>query len=374
MFRPLRAWLAAAGVALLSIQPASADIKAFNEKMAARDFKAASAEAAATWPALDKSRQDIATIAREFGFAAYMAGDYASALTFAEFAVANEPAGPAADEQRATAAVLAHLAAHRQQPTQSSRNGLYNALSARAAMPGIDIISYLGLDAALVYDFEKGNWNDAQASSSLAERLTATGGQVYLLNNRRFQLFNGVATYMSSRDKAVFDKLTALVEVMAEDVDAAPTEKDAEDLAESFWDAYAWRQAIGNHLVGRNRMKWPNRDDSDVKATTERRVRLLGAHKDPETCVSKGDLRKTPSYPPSALYKGLIGVVVVRFDLDDHGAPSNTRVLSAVPEKYFGESVLKGMKDIRYVPGKPWGASCSLAEKGRVLTFVFAIR
>src|SRR5689334_1369714 len=85
MFRSSRIWIAAIGLAVLAVLPASADIKTFNEKVGARDFKAAAAEAAATWPTLDKSRKDIAIIAREFGFAAYMAGDFSAARTFAEF-------------------------------------------------------------------------------------------------------------------------------------------------------------------------------------------------------------------------------------------------------------------------------------------------
>ncbi|MFT3724197.1 MAG: TonB family protein [Hyphomonadaceae bacterium] len=374
MFRSSRIWIAAIGLAVLAVLPASADIKTFNEKVGARDFKAAAAEAAATWPTLDKSRKDIAIIAREFGFAAYMAGDFAAARTFAEFAVANEPEGPDAPAQRATATVLVKMAAHKQQPTQATRNDLFSALSARASTPGMDIISYLGMDATLAYDFEKGSWKDAQASSSLGEQVTATGGPVYVLYNRRFQLFNGVATYMSTKEKSVFDKLTALTKTMIDDINAAPTDKDAAPFEDFYWDVYAWQQAIGNHLVGRNKMEWPERDKSEeAKPVSERMVRLLGKRSDAEKCGTKPDKRQKPSYPSSALYKGLTGVVVVRFDIDDKGRPSNTKVLSAVPEKYFGEAVLKSMKDFRYLPDKPWDASCSLAQQGRVMTVIFSI-
>ena len=61
-------WIAAFALALLAAAPATADIKAFNAKVLARDYKGAAAEAAATWPTLDKSCKDIAIIANEFGF------------------------------------------------------------------------------------------------------------------------------------------------------------------------------------------------------------------------------------------------------------------------------------------------------------------
>jgi TonB family protein len=372
MFRSPRVWLAAIGLAVFLTLPAAADIKAFNEKVSARDFKAAAAEAAATWPTLDKTRKDIAIIAREFGFAAYMAGDYVAARTFAEFAVANEPEGPDAQAQRATAAALVMLAAYKQKPAQATRNELFSAMSARVTMPGFDIISFLGVDALVAYDLEKGNWQDAQASSTLAEQLTLAGGLAYKLNNRKFQLYNAVADYMVTKDKPVYDRLDALSETMRDDIDAAATEEEAAKFADFYWSVHAWKQAIGTHLVGRFKMKWPDKDDEE-EGHSERVARLLDGRTDSKTCKLRIDMKKKPSYPASALYGGMIGVVILQVDIDGQGMASNAEVLTAVPEKYFGDAVLKSVKDIRYVPGEPWNTSCSLATKARVITFSFAI-
>jgi TonB family protein len=362
------------GVALLATLPASADIKTFNEKVVAKDFKAAAAEASTTWPTLDKSRRDISIIAREFGFAAYMAGDYTAARTFAEFAVANEPAGPDAEEQRATATALIKLAAFKQQPTQATRNELFDALSVRAGMPGIDIISYLGIDATLAYDFQKGYWKDAQASSTVGEQLTTAAGPIYKLSNRKFQLYNAVATYMTAREKSVYEKLETLSRTMRDDIEAAATENDAAELADFYWDVNAWKQAIGLHLVARRKMKSPDETkDDDEEEASERLTSLLGQRADAKTCMSRIEMRKRLSYPPSALYDGLIGVVILRVDVDEQGKASNAEVVTAVPEKYFGEAVLKSVKDIRYIPGEPWNASCSLAAKARIISFNFTI-
>lgn len=79
------------GLAVLA-GPARADIKSFNAAMQKGDYKAAAAEAASTWPTLNKSRDDLAIIAREVGFAAYLAGDFAAAKTYGEAAVAGSNA------------------------------------------------------------------------------------------------------------------------------------------------------------------------------------------------------------------------------------------------------------------------------------------
>lgn len=86
----LRIGVFVAGV--LMALPAWGDIKSFNAAVTAGDFKKAAAEAATTWPTLDKSRDDIALIAREFGFAAYLATDYAAAQTYAD----SQPKDPQA--------------------------------------------------------------------------------------------------------------------------------------------------------------------------------------------------------------------------------------------------------------------------------------
>jgi len=44
-----------------------------------------------------------------------------------------------------------------------------------------------------------------------------------------------------------------------------------------------------------------------------------------------------------------------------------------VPDKYFGEAVLRSVNDIRYKPGGKWGAECTLVQPGRVITFQFTV-
>jgi len=359
--------------------PASADIRAFNEKVKVQDYKGAAAEAAATWPTLDKSRKDIALIAREFGFSTYMAGDFAGAQTFAKFAADNEAAGPAGDLSRATSMVLYELAGHAEKHTADTRNSLLAAVRSRAALPGVDNITYLGFEAVVTHDFQYGKWADAAESAQLAATATEQAGPTFTLRNRRFRLFGEVAEYMRSYQKESYDRLDALVKAVRADVNNAPTESEAQSFVDLYWDAHAWKEAFGLHLVASRKMKSP--DEAALEEAkklqgppTDRDVRLLGIGPDMTTCRYRVGMSNKPNYPPSAMYAGMAAVVVLRMDVDKDGRTSNHRMLAAVPERDFGTAVMRAAKQIRYFPDKPWDASCSLEHKGRVMTFQFVVR
>lgn len=369
----LRWQVAVCVAALMMALPASADIKTFNGHVTAGNYKAAAAEAAATWPTLDKSRKDIALIAREFGFAAFVAKDFAAARTFAQAALDAEANDPAAAQSRTASMILLRLAEHRAAPTQQTRDNLLAAETARGAFPGIDNISYLGLDSVVAFDFEKGAWKNAQATTELAMRMSFDGGAPFLIYHRRFALFNAVASYMVKEDVLVYDKLQKLKDAMIADINAAPSDESAMTHVAFYWEVSAWANSIGTHLVGERKMEWPDREDQKYPKPTERMMRLLSSTDPDAACVSQIDMRKKPSYPSSALYKRLIGTVIIQVEVDEKGQAKNGKILASVPEQYFGEPVMKSVPDIRYKPGPKWNSSCSLAEKSRIVTFQFQI-
>lgn len=367
---------AAMGVALLG-GSAFADIKSFNAAVLARDYKTAAAEAATTWPKLDKSRADIAVIAREFGFAAYVAGDFAAAKAFGDAAVAGSAAHNEAADLRTNSEILLRLSELKLKPEQASRDRLYATLQTRASQAGIDLITYLAADALTAHDFDKGAWRQAAASAALGVTLTDKQVGAYRVQNYRFSLFKNVAEYMTSKTVKTFEELSALRMRMVADINNAPSDESVSDLTDFYWDILAWQNAIGSHLVGRKRMTWPKDDGAfaglGLKAS-DRAVRLLALRPEHEPCFSDIDMRRNPLYPRSALYEGIIGTVILRVDIDAKGDASNAKVLAAVPGEMFGDAVLASVKNIRYTPGKNWGPECSLAYPGRVITFQFTIR
>lgn len=252
MLKSPQFWMVAAAAVLLACIPASADIKTFNAKMTAQDFQGAAAEAEATWPTLDKFRDDIAIIANEFGFASYLAGNFVGTRTFAQFVIDSTATGPEVDQLRVTSTVLLRLVQYAEAPTADTRNNLYEAVRASTDMPGMDMTTFLGLQAVVSHDMKTGSWATAVESARLAASATERGGQEFMLRNRRFRILTEFADFMLSNKKSNYDNLDALVDVVRNDVNAAPTEAEAEKMTEIYWDIFAWRDALRLHLEALN--------------------------------------------------------------------------------------------------------------------------
>lgn len=371
----------AACAAALLVMPASADIGAYNAAVKAGDYKKAAAEAAATWPTLDQSRADIALIAREFGFVSFVAGDFAAAQTFAQTAVTKQTGDAAAADELLVSAVLLNLASHKAKPSAATRDKLFEALSARAAKPGLDNISYLGTEALVAFDFDKGRWKEAQASAHLAADMTAKGGVTFLINRRRYQLFAGIADYMATKKPETRDDLLALQEAIMGDMQAVGSEVAATKFKSLYWEVNAWSDSMRSHLVAQGKFKPSSKTLVELLADQERirsayplAQQILHQHDDGNTCRRTLKVKQLPQYPPSALYKGFVGTVILQVDLDAEGKLNNPVILAAVPEKDFAKSVLKSFDGVRYEPGPGWDASkCSLAHKAHTIIFNFMI-
>lgn len=380
--------MAIAGVCLIAALialPAFADIKSFNAAVTAGDYRTAAAEAAATWPTLDKSREDIAVIAREFGFVSYVAKEYAAAKTFAEFAAAQNVEGDGAAEAKALGTLLLRAAEYRLKPSDAARDALFGALEARAALPSFDNISFAATEAVLGHDLDKGRWRNAAASAELATRLASAGGAYYAHERRKYELYRHVADYRVRERAETYDALTELLEAICAQAAAIPSDQAAQRFVELFWEVWAWRSALSAHLTSRGVREHTRKQAqraADEKARWERLgadeqlSRRLGrqpAGSDP-ACQKMFDPRRKPDFPSSALFRGFVGSVVLRADLDESGKLHNPEILAAVPEKFFGGAVLEASDDMRYVPGKVWdAASCTMAEDDRIVTFEFII-
>jgi TonB family protein len=368
--------LALAFGALLIAGTAAADIKSFNAAMKAKDYKAAAAEAATTWPTLDKSRKDLAVIAREFGFAAYLSGDFAGAKIYGEAALTASRAQGEAPELQMGSETLTRLAEHRMAPSEATRDKMYAVLAARTEHPGVDLVSYFAADEALAFDFKRGDWKDAMASAGVGSKLSGNGGAFYLVQHLRFDLFASVARYMIDKEQPAYDDLDVLHQRVIDAINAAESDEAAKPLETVYWDIRAWREALGNHLAGRRKLKVPEAaapHEMRMRSVNDRAVRLLDLGAEDKPCQLTIDMKRNPQYPKSALYKGLIGVVILRVDVDAQGKSLKPEILGAVPDKIFGDAVMRSVKDLRHLPGEKWGPDCAVQRTGRVITFMFSM-
>jgi TonB family protein len=358
------------GTAMVLAFPAFADIKAFNAAVSAGDYKAATVEAARTWPQLDKSRADIHVIAHEFGYAAYMNGDYAAMKTYAEFA-ASHPATAADASLAATAGVLLRLAEHRLKPGDKTRDQLMAALNQRASLPGFDNISYFGIDTLVSHDIGALKWKDAQASTALALKMMTAGGSYYAVPKRRFELLSSVSDYLAIRTPTAYARLKELQDQVVADVDKAPSDDAARPLVPIYWDIATWRMALGNHLIARGK-KLPYGEPEEPQQQSERYVRLFSSY---PGCSAEPVFERKLEYPYDALDRGFVGAVTLELDIDKEGRAINPRVLSAVPRNAFVGEILKATKGLTFKPGEKWdAATCKLERTNHHMQFEFSLR
>ncbi len=374
----LRGLALAIGMCALAAS-AAADIKSFNAAMGKRDYKAAAAEAASAWPGLDKSRKDLAVIAREFGFAAYLSGDFVGAKTYGEAASAASRTAGEEPALQIGSDLLWRLAEHRIKPNGDTRRALFTLLQSRVAHPGIDLITYLSADAVAAYDFDKGFWRDAVASAGLGDRLTVDWPG-YQDTNFRFALIGAAATYMAERDTDAYRNMGQLQRRILTAIGAAPAGSDISQIEEVYYEAMAWTNTLSTHLHNLRKLRDKDEIAEEWAAYYKSPEYLAAASRItpalPEGACVVSPMENTdlPDYPATAEYAGMVGTIILKLDVDEAGRAYNPRLVAAVPLKHFGDAALKGANKIRYAKrdGSPPG--CTLAQKDKILTIQFTMR
>lgn len=345
---------------------ASADISSFNAAVKANDYAKAAAEAAATWPTLDKSRADIGEIAREFGFAALVARDYAAAQSYAKFAIERENG-----DNQLIAVVLQRLADYGARPTDATRSNLLDAIIARTARPGVDAIS-LAAGNTLV-DANKGaqRWTDLRRSAEAAAKMAKEGGPSLVADLRRFELYSKTAAYFEDGRMESFVPVRDHAALIARDIESVG-EDEATQLVSVYWETELWRSIVAVRLGSQN--KW--RDDIAKKGeavlTPEafpRLAQLTGM--EPTGCKLMPDRQPVNNVRSG---KKHMGAVVLQLDIDSRGRASNPSVLAAYPaDSPFIQAYLVSADKWTFKSGRPWNTkTCTLARSKYTIRLTFA--
>lgn len=78
-------------------------------------------------------------------------------------------------------------------------------------------------------------------------------------------------------------------------------------------------------------------------------------------------------YPSSAAFKGMVGTVIMKFDLDAQGHVTKSEVLGSVPARHFADAVTKAAPGLRISARKGAPAGCRIERKDWVFTVMFRI-
>ena len=370
-----RRWIGSLIIAISAASLATAafaDIPAFNAAVKAGDYKKAAAEAKAIWSTWDKADRDTAVLAREFGFASYVSGDYAAAQMFGQFLKDNGATLATPDDQPATSRVLLAAASFRLKSEDATRKDLLDALKAREAAAGVDNVSVLAAEALYKADWAAGAWDKASESSGLAWRLLGRAGPG--LSYRALDARAAFATsgFLSGPDKADYDNIADAHDAVVAEINAALNPQKRLSFAPMKYQLEAWAMSVGSYF--HSGQQTGTNIPINVK---QRELAKLDQPMFPESVLTgdqcqKADLQwPIARYPTGALYRNMVGSVIMKMDTDEAGRVTKWEVLAAVPARHFSKAVEDSVPNIYWKRTSADKPDCSLKATSRVAYFMF---
>lgn len=351
---------------------ALADIKSFNAAVQAGDYRTAAVAAKSAWADWDRADPDTAIVAREFGFASYVAGDYAAAREFGIFLRDNGKTLSTPDNQPAASAVLLAAADFRLNTTDATRGALMSALTAREAQPGIDNLSVLAAEALYKQDWAKGDWAKASESAGLAWRLLGRAGGQLALRAMDARAAAATSGFFSGPDKQDYDNVVDAHDALVDALDAESNPQKRLAYAPLKYQLEAWSLSMIRYFHSAQQT-----GTSIPVRVRERTLKKPQQALFPESvltgdqCTSvRGDFSHL-KYPQSAMYMRMVGTVIMKMDLDSAGRVTKGEVLASVPAGRFEEEVEKALPRVVFAPGEDAKPGCDLARTGFIFRMVF---
>lgn len=361
-------------LAVLGAAPALADIAAYNAAMKAGDYKAAAAETAGVWSDYDKTSPGAATVAREFGFANLVAGNYAAARDYGVFLRDQGARLPTPDDQPLTSMVLLAAAEFRL-GAKNARDDLLAALTERISQPGLDNISIIAAEALYRGDWSEGAWSKIPESSAAAATLLDRGGVHLKARMYRARTAGAAAEFLRSRSARDLDAMESVREAIVADIDAATDQPSREALGRDMYEAETWLNAMVTTISS-----FSNQTGSNIPVGAKRH-----AMKEPASPIFADNASPLPiceghidtgnfQYPTSAEYRGMVGAVTLRLDTNDKGYVTRAEVLGSVPSDTFAEALVKASPRFHWVARDDVDTrACRLRRNNYILAVVFQI-
>lgn len=350
---------------------AHADIRAFNAAVVKADYKTAAAEAASTWPGLDKARPDIGAIAREFGIASYMAGEYQAAKTFGDFIASSG----AKDDLPATTAVMLRGAEYRlaNNPKSPARDALLAALKARVtAKTDADNVSIIAAENFYVTQWKAAEWGRARDGAQAAAELLGRGGPGLAERALEARMAAAAADFIKEKNFKDYAALADAHDAAVALIDAQTDPARRKAMLPLMFQLQAWTEAVNSYFVTANNLSSQAPRVKDRKLA-DPAVPIFEGAETPDAC--KGDLDEGKlSYPSMADFQGLVGAVLVRVDFDSSGKSIGHEVLAAVPSATFAPAVEKAAPSFTLKRRKDDTATCRLDSRNRIISIRFVIR
>jgi hypothetical protein len=374
--------LACTAFAVVLCGTAGADIKAFNAAVKAGDYKTAATEAETIWKTWNTADEQTALMAREFGFAALVAGRNDLARQFGQFLVDKGVSLPTPDSQPATSAVLFHVAEFKNRNGDPERRALREALLARNGAPGVDMTSVLSWEALYIGDWNAGDWAGAQSDARAAAGFMSREKSL-AYRQRNAEVTGAAASFLDGRvrvTKGRNDYHAAMADVhdaIIGDLNSATSQAQRSSLWSIKWKAEAWAMAIESYLQSSYAQI-----GSNISTKLEARPLALPASAQfPEDafaaniplCNGKFEGRRL-MYPASREFQGTVGAVIAHLETGKDGKVIKAEVLAAVPAEVFADKVVETLGTWTFKPEKGVNTStCRMNSRNHVYKVIFRI-
>jgi hypothetical protein len=358
--------------ALAIVGAAWADIAAFNAAVRAGDYKTAAVEAKGAWRDFDKTSAATATVAREFGFVSYVAGDFAAAREYGVFLRDNGATLPKPDDEPEASAVLLQAAEYRLNPKGPAREQLLAALRARAAGSGVDNISVVAAEAFYRTEWSQGAWVRARAGAEIAAEMLGRADEGWRFRALQARMTAAAAGFLQSQTQESYDQMVQLHDDVVGMLDVTTDAQARAPLLDVYFHSRAWTTAMSSAEARKAATGTRLAQGIKTRALKRPAEPVLPMNTAADMC--KGEVVAKPVlYPESAFFTGTVGAILVRVDFNAKGAAVDHEILAAVPAKHFSEAVETSAKSLRLARAKDDAPECRLDDRNRVVEYIFSI-
>ena len=399
-----------------------AGVKEFNEATKKGDFKAAAMETEALWASFNKSNPAAVTLAREFAYINFMAGELKRADTFLSYLLPGENQLEAQDDQPLVTRLLSSAVNYGLDINEENRSKLEDSLKNRLQEQGTDVISIVSAEFLSQNDSALGNWEGlAQSASQVAELIKRTGIQggerlrrsetsaaiaafrIDKSNLRNYgrlvETYNAIVGDLDEIEN--LDPLASLIpdgpppgaqshfpgppgfggdEKAAPPMPTGPAEgKVTSELYPLAWQLRGWiRNAESLYTTYLHKLENPPTDFEPLKLRSSERGYFFEKSNEEAAlpmCEYVVDTRKVFFFPTSDQYDGDIATVIFKANVDEDGGLTEGMALVTVPESTWQFQMTMAANSIRLQRTKGQDAdSCQLLRKDALIPFSFTIK
>lgn len=361
-----------------------AGVKEFNAAMAKGDFAAAAKETESVWTAFDKSKSAATTLAREFAYVNFMAGDFVQAKVFIDQLVDAKNKLTTPDDQPDISQLLAAAISYRLDNSSEHREKLVQTLKTRMLHEDTDVISIMVSEFLYQDGWSRQDWPAVAETAPLAADIVSRVGPEALERMRRAEVAGAVAGYLGNReDVKQYEAMVKLHNEIVADADKIQDDSDRVGVTQLKWRLQTWI-ANADALYTQFDYKMENppvsfRSHSLMSSENGYFFEAVDATQNEGSenlpvCEYFLDTRKV-FFPQSNDYQGQVGTVLFKMDVDKKGKVSNALALSSVPEDRY--SMMMGFSSNSIKMKRKKGDSkktCRLDQKNVVVPVSFEIK